>query len=113
MKPDLEKDLFANSTIKDKCKYSIVYSQNLYAAMCNNKFFYGDEEWTTSWRGAGSIIADIRNMSIENPSKKEDYIDWYCSGMSNKDGFVSESFVTEEIRLDLIKLGWIIRSYKE
>jgi hypothetical protein len=58
-----------------------------------------------------------------------DYIDWYCSGIRGdisdeeyndltkeqqerylytKTKFVSESVVTEEIRNDLLKLGWIV-----
>lgn len=112
MKPNLELDLFNNDTILQKCKYSKIYSQNLYAALCNNKFFYNHEEWTTSWRGAGGIIADIRNGINGDWSNKEDYLDWYCSGMGNAQGVVPEGFVTDEIRLDLLKLGWTIKSYE-
>ncbi len=106
MKPGLEQDLFASPTIKDKCKYSIVYSQNLYAALCNNRFFYGDYEWTCSWRMSGGIVADLRDCG-------EDYLNYYCSGMSNLDGCVSESVVTDEIRLDLAKIGWIVKPYEK
>lgn len=107
MKPDLEKDLLSNQIIIDKCKSSIVYSQNLYAALCNNRFFYGEKEWTCSWRMSGGIVADIRNIG-------EDYIHWYCSGISsNLDGFVSEGMVTDEIRLDLVKMGWIVKPYEK
>jgi len=52
-----------------------------------------------------------------------DYIDWYCSGIgSSEDGYglsgtvpeveadgsayVTEGVVTDEIRADLLKLGW-------
>jgi hypothetical protein len=105
MKPNLEYDLFNSYNIVQKCKYSILYSQNLYASMCNNNFYYGEEEWNTSWHGSGSIVADLRDVG-------EDYLDWYCSGMEEKNGYVPESFVTDEIRLDLIKLGWTIKSYK-
>lgn len=105
MKPNLELDLMKSDDIANKCKYSDIYSQNLYAALCNNRFFYGDEEWTCSWRHSGNIVADLRN-------KGEDYIDWYCSGMSSKEGYVEEGFVTDEIKLDLIKLGWIVKPYE-
>lgn len=105
MKPNLELDLFNSDTIVKKCRHSDVYSQNLYACMCNNSFYCGKEEWSTSWRGAGSIVADIRNCG-------EDYIDWYCSGMADKPGYVPEGDVTDEIRLDLIKLGWIVKPYE-
>jgi hypothetical protein len=55
-----------------------------------------------------------------------DYIDWYCSGIKGNpisgdeeefvdpvlqaklDSFVGEGHVTDEIRNDLLKLGWIV-----
>ena len=101
MKTNLDIDLLKSETITNKCKHSDVYSQNLYAAMCNNTFYYGKEKWSTSWRGAGGIVADIRDCG-------EDYIDWYCSGITDKPGYVPEGDVTDEIRLDLIKIGWFI-----
>jgi hypothetical protein len=104
MKPDLEKDLLSNNTIVEKCKNSEVYSQNLYAALCNNRFFYGNDEWTCSWRYAGGIVSEINNGN--------DYMDYYCSGIGNIKGFVIEGFVTDEIRTDLIKLGWIVKPYE-
>lgn len=105
MKHNLENDLLSSTTILDKCRNSTVYSQNLYAALCNNRFFYGDNEWTCSWRYAGGIIADILQSG--------DYMDWYCSGIvPNTKGYVGESEVTDEIRLDLIKLGWTVKPYE-
>jgi len=106
MNHDLEHDLYHSNTIKSKCNNSEIYSQNLYAALCNNRFFYNNEEWTVSWRGAGAIVSEI------NKGDQYDYMDYYCSGMGNCNGFVCEGFVTEEIRLDLIKLGWIIKPYE-
>ncbi|NBX97576.1 hypothetical protein EB118_20575 [bacterium] len=103
---DLEKDLFNNQNILDKCKYSKVYSQNLYSALCNNRFFYGEHEWTCSWRMSGGIVADLRNCG-------ENYLDYYCSGMFDKEGYVVEGFVTDEIRLDLAKMGWIVKPYEK
>ena len=105
MKPNLELDLMKSDYIANKCISSDVYSQNLYAALCNNRFFYGEEEWTCSWRHAGGIVADLRNLN-------EDYLDWYCSGMSAKNGYVSESIITEEIRKDFGELGWTIKPYE-
>jgi hypothetical protein len=104
-KPNLENDLKNSNTVKEKCKHNEIYSQNLYAALCNNRFFYGDEEWTCSWRYAGGIVSEINGGC--------DYMDYYCSGISNKGGFVSEGVVTDEIRLDLIKLGWIVKPYEK
>lgn len=105
MKHNLENDLLSSNTILDKCRNSKIYSQNLYAALCNNRFFYEDNEWTCSWRYAGGIIADIR--------QEGDYMDWYCSGIgSNNEGYVGEGEVTDEIRLDLLKLGWTVSPYE-
>lgn len=103
--PDLENDLLNSEWIKNKCQSSMVYSQNLYAALCNNKFFYGDKEWTCSWRHSAGIVSDIRGCG-------EDYMAWYCSGVSTREGFVTEGFSTEEIRLDLMRLGWITKPYE-
>jgi hypothetical protein len=79
--------------------------------MCNNDFqklavipILQDQRWSCSWRSAGGIIADMR--------EEGDYIDWYCSGIMNDEyepeGYVPESVVTDEIREDLKRLGWIV-----
>ena len=121
---NMEYDLLTTDWILEKVRTSDAYAQNLYAAICNNDFQKRDlwpilkeETWGASWRYAGGIIADMRQQG--------DYIDWYCSGLGglaggwNKDeetfnewsartGFVSESVVTDEIRDDLFKLGWLV-----
>ena len=108
-KDNMEYDLRSTQWIIDKVKASDVYAQNLYAAMCNNDFTKNDvipilteKRWHRSWRSAGGIIADMR--------EEGDYIDWYCSGggADNDKNFVPESHVTDEIRNDLLKLGWIV-----
>ena len=104
MKPSLELDLMKSDEIANKCTHSDVYCQNLYAAMCNNRFFYDDEEWTCSWRQSGEIVSDLRDDG--------DYTDYYCSGMGNRAGYVAESVVTEEISLDLMKIGWTVKAYE-
>ena len=101
---DLEQDLQNNPTILAKINTSEVYSQNLYAALCNNRFFYNDKEWTCSWRMAGGIVSDLR--------KGNGYMDWYCSGLIFKDGFVGEGVVTDEIRMDLLRMGWVVKPYE-
>jgi hypothetical protein len=92
--------------------------------MCNNDFQRNDvwpllknQTWGASWRYAGGIIADMRGEG--------DYMDWYCSGIQGgatddmsaedqakynwyQENFVGESHVTDEIRQDLLKLGWIV-----
>lgn len=108
-KDNLEYDLRTTDWILEKVRASSVYAQNLYAAMCNNEFqkrdvmpVLKDKRWSCSWRYAGGIIADMR--------EEGDYIDWYCSGIREKDapdnGYVAESVVTDEIRADLDALGW-------
>lgn len=125
---NMEYDLRSTKWICDKAKENEAYAQNLYAAMCNNEFVKNDvwpiltdKRWSASWRSAGGIVA--------NMVESGDYIDWYCSGIRNelsedeyqsmssidqeryfyyKNNFVSESHVTDEIREDLLKLGWIV-----
>ena len=133
-KDNMEYDLRSTQWIIDKVKSSEVYAQNLYAAMCNNDFTKNDvwpilteKRWSCSWRHAGGIVADMQ--------EKGDYIDWYCSGIRDSKvldddefraltkeqqesyiqgkRFVPESVVTEEIREDLLKLGWIVLDESE
>lgn len=96
MNPNLELDLISNSKIKDKCKYSPLYANDLYSSLCNNRFFYGESEWTCSWRHAGSIVAEIVGEG--------DYLTYYCNG--------NEGTVTDEIRLDLMMMGWTVKPYE-
>jgi hypothetical protein len=123
-KNNMEWDLRTTDWILKKVRDSDNYAQNLYAAICNNEFIKEDviqilkeNYWSASWRSAGGIISNMR--------QEGDYIDWYCSGIgSQEDGYgldgykpeldednreyVPESVVTDEIRTDLLKLGWIV-----
>lgn len=92
---DLQIDLLNNSDIFTKCMNSEIYRGDLYSALCNNRFFYGDTEWSCSWRFAGGLVSDIVGFG--------DYMDYYASG--------KESIVTDEIRDDLLKMGWTIKPY--
>ena len=125
---NMEYDLRTSKLIIEKCSDKI-YAQHLYAALCNNDFTKNDvwpilteKKWHCSWRYAGGIIADIR--------QEGDYIDWYCSGINNHQDTtdeeynqmskeqqeiyleakarVGESFVTDEIRKDLLEIGWLV-----
>ena len=119
---NLEYDLRSTEWICNKAKASDAYAQNLYAAMCNQDWqqlevmpILRDQRWSCSWRYAGGIVADML--------EKGDYIDWYCSGMgglnqeydsketskewSKRTGYVPEGVVTEEIKADLKRLGWM------
>lgn len=117
---NMEYDLLTTDWILEKVRNNDVYSQNLYAAICNNDFqkremwpILTEQTWGASWRYAGGIIADMRQQG--------DYIDWYCSGIRgpliddevndenfNSKGYVGEGTVTDEIRDDLYKLGWLV-----
>ena len=125
---NMEHDLRSTDWIVAKARDSEAYAQNLYAAMCNNDFQRNDvwpllknQTWSASWRYAGGIIADMRGEG--------DYMDWYCSGITGevdadtyakmstesqerhhyyRNHFVGESHVTDEIRQDLLKLGWLV-----
>ena len=118
-KHNLEFDLRSTEWIIEKVKSSDNYAQNLYAALCNNQFIQPEnswdilkeEYWHCSWRYAGGIIADIQEHG--------DYIDWYCSGIrgdgseNSPNNYVGEGFVTEEIKQDLKKIGWVVIPYKD
>lgn len=125
-KNNLEYDLRSSDWIAEKCRDKL-YAQHLYAALCNNEFMKNDvwprlqdQRWSCSWRYAGGIISHIR--------EEGDYIDWYCSGMkydySQEEidmmpedqrekckeimASVGEGIVTDEIKNDLFKLGWLV-----
>ena len=127
-KDNLEYDLRSTDWILEKVRESRVYSQNLYAAMCNQDFIKNDvwpllqdKRWSCSWRHAGGILSDMR--------QEGDYVDWYCSGINDTEemdplefneltydqqvawkesrAYVSEGIITDEIQEDLLKLGWV------
>lgn len=129
-KNNLEWDLRTTDWILEKARVSDSYAQNIYAALCNNGFtklevipLLKEEEWSCSWRYAGGIVAHMQ--------QKGDYIDWYCSGIRDRGygddeevelqelteeqkqrleivkKYVPEGYITEEIRLDFKRLGWI------
>jgi hypothetical protein len=134
-KNNLEYDLRSTQWICDKVKAYDNYAQNIYAALCNMQWcnikgadpkvtldILKEKYWSCSWRHAGGIVADMQ--------EKGDYIDWYCSGIGNEemgngldgtkpvldeDGrtYVPEGIVTDEIELDLKKLGWIPVEFPE
>lgn len=96
----MERELLGCNLVAEKCRSSEDYSQNLYAALCNNYFVRDGARWSCSWRQAGSVVAELRG--------KGDYMDWYCSGISPFGDFVPEGVVTEEIRNDLTLIGWSV-----
>jgi hypothetical protein len=123
MDHNFEQDMKDAAWFVAKVRDSDAYSQNLYAALCNNAFqkmevvpILKDAIWSCTWRYAGGVVADIRCQG--------DYMDWYCSGIrgdpdeidyaaAEAQGFelrkyVPESIITNEIRQDFRKLGWTV-----
>lgn len=133
-KDNMEYDLRTTDWILEKVRESNVYAQNLYAAICNNDFqkldvipILTDKRWGASWRHTGGIIAHMQG--------KGDYMNWYCSGIQGDyttptqevwdtlslenqimhkeiQAYVAESVITDEIRADLKRLGWVMVPYK-
>jgi len=70
------------------------YAVDMYSALCNMRWKNKStgEIYSCSWRYAGGLIADIRDVG-------ENYMDFYCSG--------NEGHVSESIETDLNNLGWI------
>ena len=120
MEKDLFEDIKNDPVIMEKIKNDR-YAQNVYAALCNMQWqpaevfpILKDEYWSCTWRSAGGIVARLQD--------KGDYMNWYCSGMGGlatydiKEGeehmanlgFVPEGTVTDEIREDLLRLGWVV-----
>jgi hypothetical protein len=117
----MQTDMMDCEWFRTKVRSSKSYAQNLYAAMCNNEFqkqdtweVLTDNRWSCSWRAAGGVVATLRDAD-------EDYMDYYCSGMGGfvtfdadpasyyeENGYVKESEVTDEIRADLLLLGWTV-----
>lgn len=112
-KNNLEYDLLSADWILEKVRNSDTYAQHLYAALCNNEFIKNEvwpilkeDIWGCTWRCAGGMIADMQ--------EKGDYMDWYCSGiMSGDKDYADEGVVTDEIKDDLFKLGWLVREQNE
>ena len=125
-KNNLEYDLRSTKWICAKAKAREEYAQNIYAALCNQDWqrnavwpLLKGQTWSCSWRYAGGIVADMCETG--------DYMDYYCSGIrggaATDDAeltdeqrakiewydkhFVGEGHVTDEIREDFFKLGWI------
>jgi hypothetical protein len=108
---DLKNDLINSSLFLKKISDEI-YAQHLYAALCNTEWqkidmlsILEDDFWFTSWRGSGHIVSDLRNKAL---GTVEDYMTYYCSGIAGTEFIKNnvEGIISEEIKNDLITIGW-------
>jgi hypothetical protein len=110
---NLERDLYDSEYIRTKAAGKDLYCHNLYAALCNNEFqklavepILADEQWSCTWRYAGGIAS-----RLFNDMGAEDYMQFYCAGMGldeYNNTRAGEGTVTEEIRNDLLEIGWVV-----
>jgi hypothetical protein len=91
----------------------LAIAEEFYSALCNVNWYIKrspepeedliirklkgerDGYWTCSWRTAGGYIAEIRNTHHD---KKEDYMDFYCSG--------NEGIISDLVRECFDRMGW-------
>lgn len=94
--PDLWADMMASPRIAELVMDDR-FAEDLYRALCNTSWFRNGHEWGCTWRQAGGVVANLRDLN-------EDYIDFYCSGR--------EGIVTDEIAGELAALGWTWKPYE-
>jgi hypothetical protein len=114
IKLSLEVDLISSKDIQYKVKAHTDFDNELYAALCNNRFEKDGQQWSCSWRYAGGIVAEIANQNKKKPLDSEyykedlwnmDYMQYYCNG--------DEGTITNRIEKELKKLGWTVVEEKE
>ena len=89
---ELKKEI-NESFIKEKLR-TLEYAEAFYKAMCNVIWEKENITNSFSFREAGRLVAELREMG-------ESYLDFYPSLAGDKEGTI-----TPEIKEDLSKLGW-------
>lgn len=93
------------------------YCQRLYAALGNNIIvrhnaadIIAQNYVKYSWRASASLVAKFRSRAI-----KSDYTDFYIAGYNidelnafNHNMPLAEGIISDDIRADLLELGWLI-----
>lgn len=95
---DMVSELLQFEPIADKCHQSETYTQNLYAALCDNFLCssgVGPQQF--GWKAAADLASELHGFGH-----------FYCSGSLGHEGFVPEGEVTDEVRFDLSMLGWTV-----
>lgn len=119
---DLEMDLIPNKELCLLVAKDEKFAQNLYCALSNRLWMKLDmweilteNHWSCSWRRAGEIVSKMRHS---NDSIEPDYMEYYCSGIGVgvddhiKGNFVAEGVLTDQVELELKKIGWISKEYE-
>lgn len=97
------------------------YCQRLYAALCNTVVvrenpsdIIAEHYVTHSWRDAAKVAAEFRSR-VESVG----YVDFYIAGLSvdelnafNESCTIVEGIITDDIRVDLKSLGWMVNQRK-
>jgi hypothetical protein len=78
------------------------FAKNFYASLCNKIWVKNDEKFDASWRYAGGLVANLRNVG---GGLNEDYLDFYLSG--------NEGEVFPDVLDVLSKLGWTPKDYND
>lgn len=105
---NLYTDLIKHELIVGKAKSSAKYAQNLYAALSDTSWKSSDNNISKlSWEQASSLVSSICNDA--------DAYRWYASGINDGGaggcyayGIIQESVVTNEIKNDLLSIGWTL-----
>jgi len=112
LRRDLYKEMVQDRIVIEYLK-DIEVAKDFYRALCNVDWYPNQEpipedeqiikalkgekapSWSCSWRGAGRMIAEIRNKHY---NCAETYMDFYCSGQ--------EGTVTDQVRDCFERMGW-------
>jgi hypothetical protein len=102
MSSDPDRNLeFDVQTLSARLRHDDTFAYELYCALCNVDWSHADgTEWSRSWRYSAGLIATLRGRG-------EDYMDFYCSGISTH----AEGTISERVAEAMADLGWTGTAY--
>lgn len=90
---NLEYVLQSTPTVRSLVQHDPVFAQELYRALCNNKFFHiretPEDSWSCTWRYAASLVSELSANTTDA---------YYCSG--------DEGVISPRVADVLAQLGW-------
>jgi hypothetical protein len=106
---DFDKELAASVEFMELIKDDD-FAAKFYCSLENQDWIKGDKVGSHSFRGAGGLVADLRNLAIEGCC--EDYLDWYCSWAHGYEDDCPYQMATiyPEVEEILNKLGWYAKA---